>query len=568
MKVITPEFSWHERDPVYSVDFQPGQWPIQRLASGGVDKIVRIWQMTLDSEGKAVVDFLSNLRRHTATVNVVRFSKNGELLATAGDDTAIVLWKLNDAPLPANSIFADDEGEEDKESWVCHKVLRGHLLDVADLSWSKDSRYLVSGSVDNSAIVWDVVKDTKLALFNEHKSYVQGVSFDPLGKYIATLSADRIKMNEPSEDTHENIHSFHRSLRLYNLSSKTCVNNVSKMSLPAHLAPAHPSGDAQTDTKPKSFRIFHDDSLRSFFRRLEFSPDGQLLVTPAGCMELGDGKIINSSYVFARGAFSKPAMYLPSVEKSTTVVRINPQLFQLSPVEGVEASESDQKPWVKHKSLFCLPYRIVFAVATEDSVIIYDTQQTMPVGLLKHIHYHQISDLSWTSDGKSLIVSSTDGFCTVATFEDNELGIPYAETSPDQQKTNLVCSPSAKVILDVSMEVEELKTPEKSSLPFSNYSDSKLASTQNVSPAASASAADVKSKTHQGTSEAPVKQTECDISNASASNLSDSVSSMKIAADELKPTDSSDVKSDETSKKEEKTEVQKKRRIQLITLAK
>ena len=28
-------------------------------------------------------------------------------------------------------------------------------------------------------------------------------------------------------------------------------------------------------------------------------------------------------------------------------------------------------------------------------------------------------------DGRALIVSSTDGFCTVATFEENELGLPY-----------------------------------------------------------------------------------------------------------------------------------------------
>lgn len=31
----------------------------------------------------------------------------------------------------------------------------------------------------------------KYALFKEHKSYVQGVAFDPLGNYVATLSADR-----------------------------------------------------------------------------------------------------------------------------------------------------------------------------------------------------------------------------------------------------------------------------------------------------------------------------------------------------------------------------------------
>jgi hypothetical protein len=42
MKVTTPEISWHERDPIYSVDIQPGNRSVRRLVSGGVDKFVRV----------------------------------------------------------------------------------------------------------------------------------------------------------------------------------------------------------------------------------------------------------------------------------------------------------------------------------------------------------------------------------------------------------------------------------------------------------------------------------------------------------------------------------------------
>lgn len=77
---------------------------------------------------------------------------------------------------------------------------------------------MVSGSVDNTAIMWDINKGLlapceiiftlsssrwfklffilvclgqKLYTLHDHKSYVQGVTWDPLGQYVATLSCDR-----------------------------------------------------------------------------------------------------------------------------------------------------------------------------------------------------------------------------------------------------------------------------------------------------------------------------------------------------------------------------------------
>lgn len=46
-------------------------------------------------------------------------------------------------------------------------------------------------------------------------------------------------------------------------------------------------------------------------------------------------------------------------------------------------------------NVFQLAYRMVFAVASEDSILLYDTQQTIPFGLVSNIHYHTLSDLTW-----------------------------------------------------------------------------------------------------------------------------------------------------------------------------
>ncbi|XP_055135620.1 chromatin assembly factor 1 subunit B isoform X1 [Symphalangus syndactylus] len=386
MKVITCEIAWHNKEPVYSLDFQHGTaGRIHRLASAGVDTAVRIWKVEKGPDGKAIVEFLSNLARHTKAVNVVRFSPTGEILASGGDDAVILLWKVNDNKEPEQIAFQDeDEAQLNKENWTVVKTLRGHLEDVYDICWATDGNLMASASVDNTAIIWDVSKGQKISIFNEHKSYVQGVTWDPLGQYVATLSCDRV-------------------LRVYSIQKKRVAFNVSKM-----LSGIGAEGEA------RSYRMFHDDSMKSFFRRLSFTPDGSLLLTPAGCVESGEN-VMNTTYVFSRKNLRRPIAHLPCPGKATLAVRCCPVYFELRPVveTGVE--------------LMSLPYRLVFAVASEDSVLLYDTQQSFPFGYVSNIHYHTLSDISWSSDGAFLAISSTDGYCSFVTFEKDELGIPLKE---------------------------------------------------------------------------------------------------------------------------------------------
>ena len=46
-------------------------------------------------------------------------------------------------------------------------------------------------SLDNSIIIWDPAKGQKLQTLEGHKSYVKGIAWDPIGKYLASQSDDR-----------------------------------------------------------------------------------------------------------------------------------------------------------------------------------------------------------------------------------------------------------------------------------------------------------------------------------------------------------------------------------------
>lgn len=43
MKVFTPEISWHQKEPIFSVDFCNSTW---KLASAGADFTIKVWDFS------------------------------------------------------------------------------------------------------------------------------------------------------------------------------------------------------------------------------------------------------------------------------------------------------------------------------------------------------------------------------------------------------------------------------------------------------------------------------------------------------------------------------------------
>jgi hypothetical protein len=54
---------------------------------------------------------------------------------------------------------------------------------------------------------------------------------------------------------------------------------------------------------------------------------------------------------------------------------------------------------------------MIFAVATIDHLLIYSTCSTMPIAIIRNIHFDSINDIAWMNENL-IIVASSDGFCS------------------------------------------------------------------------------------------------------------------------------------------------------------
>lgn len=60
-----------------------------------------------------------------------------------------------------------------------------------DLGWSPDDTQLASCSLDNTVRIWQASTGAPLAVLSGHESLVKGLTWDPIGFFLATQSDDK-----------------------------------------------------------------------------------------------------------------------------------------------------------------------------------------------------------------------------------------------------------------------------------------------------------------------------------------------------------------------------------------
>ncbi|XP_036343366.1 LOW QUALITY PROTEIN: protein HIRA homolog [Rhagoletis pomonella] len=203
MKLLKPSWVHHDDKPIFSVDVHQ---ECLKFATGGqgLDSgRVVIWNLLPVLSEKVEQDenvpkMLCQLDNHLACVNCVRWSPNGQMLASGSDDKLVMIWRMSKGP---SGVFGTGGLQKNAESWKCTATLRGHSGDVLDLAWSPNERWLASCSIDNTIIIWDVQSfPNMVTTLRGHTGLVKGVAWDPLGKFLASQSDDRsVKMWKTSD---------------------------------------------------------------------------------------------------------------------------------------------------------------------------------------------------------------------------------------------------------------------------------------------------------------------------------------------------------------------------------
>ena len=313
---------------------------------------------------------LATLSDHLGPVNCIRFSHSGRFLATAADDHLIHVHELK--PGVGAVSFGEAQSVENWAKWL---TFSGHQNNVVDLAWAPDDAKVASCSLDNTVHVWDVTRGTLVQVFRDHTSFVKGVVWDPLGKYLASQSDDK----------------------------SVIVRAVEGWQLVARVQ--------------DPFRKALDNT---FSTRLSWAPDGSNITAMNAYQPVVDQKGKSRSKdsrdwrhtaaVVSRGSWERSHDYIGH-RAPVVASAFNPHLFRSGDPQSAALST-------------CI------ALGSQDcKITVWISGKARPVLIAKTFFTRSIVDLSWSPCGRLLFAASIDGSIAYFYFREEELGeaVPKAE---------------------------------------------------------------------------------------------------------------------------------------------
>ncbi len=163
---LVREFAGH-RDVLYDAEFSPDG---KLLATAGYDRSIRIWRVETGEE-------LHHLAVHNGAVFDLAFDPSGAVLASASADQTVKLWRVSDG------VRLDTLNQP-----------QGELYRVA---FTPDGRHILAAGADKRIHLWRFVSREKPELNPvvdsrfAHESAINTFALTPDGRFLITAAADR-----------------------------------------------------------------------------------------------------------------------------------------------------------------------------------------------------------------------------------------------------------------------------------------------------------------------------------------------------------------------------------------
>lgn len=185
------------------------------IITASYDGTLQLWDLPalLKGEGREPLRLFEG---HEATVKSFAVSKNGELMASAGAERRLILWRLSDGEIRQQfdevheseatdvGFLPDNQGlvSVGGGGWVKVWSLEGELLQefqahngwINALNLSSDGQYLATASGDKTIRVWKwqdgQFDTTPVAILEGHTDWVWDVAFSPDAQVLASAGKD------------------------------------------------------------------------------------------------------------------------------------------------------------------------------------------------------------------------------------------------------------------------------------------------------------------------------------------------------------------------------------------
>ena len=132
--------------------------------SGSMEGMLSIWDAV---SHRPMQTFMA----HTRPISALRYSPDGEQLATSSWDRQVVLRKIG----------KEREG----------KTLSGHRDIVAGCHWTQDGEQLLSWSHDRTLCLWDTASQNLIRTLQGHEDRVTAAALSPDGRWAVSGGRDR-----------------------------------------------------------------------------------------------------------------------------------------------------------------------------------------------------------------------------------------------------------------------------------------------------------------------------------------------------------------------------------------